>query len=319
MQANGLTPESAAVVNHMAGSVELHSTEPTIEERRAALHRIAEQYGPPFAPVRSIDDRFIDGSDRPVRVRVYHPVKQSPNTPVMVQFHGGGWALGGPATYERQARAICHAAETVIVDVDYRLAPEHKYPAALEDCEAAARWSLELARSLGLRDDRLVVVGDSAGGYLAALFCQRNPSMVAGQVLIYPVLTVGRTNDLTTRETLGSGEFFLTFDAITNAEQEFFADVGDAGADGPSPLLASQDVLKSLPRTLIILADLDPLVAEGREYACRLNEAGVQVTTLIEEGTIHGFILFSGAIIAGEKYFDAIGRFAQSNSAEQAT
>lgn len=154
----------------------------------------------------------------------------------------------------------------------------------------------------------------SAGLYLAALFCQRNPEIVAGQVLIYPVLTVGRKNDFPSREQLGSGNYFLTFDAITNAEVEFFADVGVAGADGPSPLLAPDEMLARSPKSLIILAEKDPLIQEGLEFGRKLERAGVQVKTLVEKGTIHAFILFAGAISAGEKYFREVGRFVRSLS-----
>lgn len=304
-----LSAESIAILQHMRRAANASPITPTIADRRAALHDMAAHYGPPHAQVERIENRFIDGPHGIVRVTTYHPATQRDGAPIMVQFHGGGWALGGPSTYERQSRAICAACETVLVDVDYRLAPEHKFPAALDDCEIAARWSLDFAQSLGLAHDKLFVLGDSAGGYLAALFCQRHPEIVAGQILIYPVLTVGRTNDRAARKMLGTGEYFLTFDAITNAEAEFFADSGEDGAVGISPLLADSQVLASLPPTLMILASFDPLIDEGKEYVLRLQKAGVQVEQMVEEGTIHGFLLFSGAISAGAKYFDEITRF----------
>ncbi|WP_066560263.1 alpha/beta hydrolase [Croceicoccus bisphenolivorans] len=307
-----MASESADVVEDMAIIAGVIPVDLTIEERRASLSDMAKRYGPAAAPVARVDERLIAGPGGPLSLRIYHPVSQRPGARIMVQFHGGGWALGGPSTYELQSRAICAASETVLVDLDYRLAPEHKFPAAIDDCMAALRWSLEFAGDLGLPDDRAIVVGDSAGGYLAALVCQMAPALVAGQVLIYPVLTVGRGNDRSSRRSLGSGEYFLTFDAITNAEYEFFEGVGVKGADGPSPLLADAHVLATLPPTLIILAGMDPLVDEGLEYAERLRLAGAPVRQLVEEGAIHGFVLFSGAITAGMKCFAEIGAFVRN-------
>ncbi len=312
MQNRGMEPESAGVVEDMAIAAGAVTVDLTIEERRASLSDMARRYGPAPAPVARVEEQSITGPGGPLGLRIYHPVRQRPGARIMVQFHGGGWALGGPSTYELQSRAICAASETVLVDVDYRLAPEHKFPAAVDDCMAALRWSLDFARALDLPDDRAILVGDSAGGYLVALVCQMVPTLVAGQILIYPVLTVGRVNDRSARRSLGSGEYFLTFDAITNAECEFFEGVGAKGAEGPSPLLADERVLASLPPALIILAGMDPLVDEGLEYGERLRLAGAPVRRLVEEGAIHGFVLFSGAITAGMKYFAKIGEFVRN-------
>lgn len=311
MQQGRLTRESAAVVDDILAAAASGPAHPTIGERRAALDYMAEHYGPAEAAVASVQDHVVEGPGGALTVRVYHPLVQRPGAHVIVQFHGGGWALGGPDTYARQSRAICAAAETVLIDVDYRLAPEHPYPAALEDCAAAVQWTLDYARTLGLNGKQVVIAGDSAGGYLAALYCQLFPEHVAGQILIYPVLTVGRDHDLASRTLLGSGEYFLTFDAITNAEAEFFTDQTEAAAR-PSPLLTPPETLQMLPPTLLILAGLDPLVDEGIAYGKALSRAGVDVTTLVESGTIHAFILFAGAISAGQRYYEEIGLFVRA-------
>ena len=312
MRAGGLTRESAAVVDDIVRAATGGSANPTIEERRAALHKMAEDYGPPVTHRGMVQDHLFDGPGGLIRARVYHPEVPQSDGHVIVHLHGGGWALGGPDTYERQCRAICAAAGTVLIDVDYRLAPEHRYPAALEDCATAIRWSLDHARSIGLNGEKVVLIGDSAGGYLVALCCQLVPQLVAGQILIYPVLSVGREHDRPSRQRLGSGEYFLTFDAITNAEFEFLRPDAVEDAARQSPLLADGQLLAHVPPTLFILPEFDPLVDEGLDYSERLTAAGVEVTTIVEGGTIHGFILFSGAITAGAKYFERIGAFVRS-------
>ena len=305
-----MSVESAAVVAEIAAATAMAGdTKPTVAERRAALAQLAEVYGPDHAPVVSMEDRWIAGGASSIRTRIYWPAGWMEGSAILLQFHGGGWALGDPDVYERQSRALCAMTRSVLIDVDYRRAPEHPYPAALEDCEAVAAWALEYAKGHGLRHDKLNVIGDSAGGWLAAMFCQRNPEMVANQVLVYPVLTVGRGHDLPSRRELGGGEYFLTFDAIANADLEFFEGQPQACLARLSPLYCAPDILAIQPRTLLILAELDPLVDEGVAYSRRLMEAGVEARTLIEPGTIHAFLLFSGAISAGMPYFSEIGRF----------
>lgn len=286
------------------------SPEPSIAERREALAWMAQNFGPEPVPVERVEDNIIAAEGREIPVRIYWPEERDPASPVLLQIHGGGWALGGPEVYQRQSRALCGAARSVLVDVDYRLAPENRYPAAIDDCVEAARWALEFAGHCGLPDTRLNVIGDSAGGYLAAVLCQRFPDMFGAQILVYPVLSVGRVNDCPSRRELGGGENFLAFEAIANAEVDFFgSEPGGAEAELLSPLHASDDVLAALPRSLIVLAGADPLVDEGRAYAERLARCGVDVSLRCDAGTIHGSVLFAGAIAAGMDATREIGEF----------
>ena len=305
-----LTPDSAAVVQAIAEAAGDSHAEPSLAQRRAALAAMAVMFGPEPAPVARIDDHLIEEDGREVPVRIYWPIDGDSACRVLLHVHGGGWALGGPDVYARQVRALCDAARCVVVDVDYRLAPENPYPAALDDCAAAARWTLDFAAENGLSGDRLAIIGDSAGGYLAAVLCQKFPEWFDKQILVYPVLTVGRENDCPSRRALGGGDYFLTFDAIINAEREFFScDLLLDEANALSPLLATDDVIANLPPTLVVVAGADPLIDEGKAYAERQVGCGVDVTLMCESGTIHGCLLFSGAVVGGQKALQEIATF----------
>jgi acetyl esterase len=229
-----------------------------------------------------------------------------------LHIHGGGWVIGDPDGYERVCRAYCDAGRCVVVDVHYRRAPENKYPAALEDCEAALSWAAANAADLGADPRRVVVTGDSAGGNLAAALCQRTTSPVALQVLVYPVISAQARADFPSRAELGDGRFFLRDADIRRAETEYLSDPREGEEPGASPILARQDVLARLPPTLIVTAGLDPLRDEAKAYADRLAAAGVAVDYVCVEGTIHAFVLFAGCIGKGAAVVADIGRRIQA-------
>src|SRR6185295_19471726 len=151
------------------------------------------------------------------------------------------------------------AAGCIVVDVHYRRAPEHKYPAALVDCEAALDWTATNAAALGGDGARICVTGDSAGGNLAAALCQRATAPLALQVLVYPVMTARADAVFASRAALGDGRYFLREFDIKNAEREYLNEPGDGDERGASPLTAPGEVLCKLPPTLIITAEFDPL------------------------------------------------------------
>jgi acetyl esterase len=298
--------ETRALLVRMGGDFAAMPPAPTLEERRAALQFMADAYGPEKAAVAAVEDRIIDGPGGALPVRVYHPLQPSGNAPpVVLHLHGGGWALGDRDAYERICRAYCAEAGAIVVDVDYRRAPEHLYPAALQDCEAALRWTEANAAALGGDPARLVVTGDSAGGNLAAGLCQRRPAKVALQLLVYPVLTAADDDEFVSRRELGGGQFFLSLADIRRAEREYLAGTGREREPGASPVLATN--FAGLPPALIITAGLDPLRDEGAAYAERLRRAGVEVRYECVPGTIHGFVLFAGALQSGRA---AIARIA---------
>jgi len=302
-------PHTAALLARMGEDFAGGPADPSVEERRQGLATAADLYGPPLAPVALIEDRVVAGGEAAVPVRLYWPLEPAATRPpVLLHIHGGGWVLGGPQAYERVARAYAQASGCLVVDVDYRLAPEHRHPAALDDCLAALDWIAREADGLGADGGRIFITGDSAGGHLAALVAQRTTVPLMGQVLIYPVTTASAHARFESRQALGDGRWFLRAFDIERAEREYFVpgDPSRETADG-SPLLASAPRLARTPPTLIVTASLDPLRDEGDAYARALSAAGVEVTYECVAGTIHGFVLFAGAIPLGRSTIEAVG------------
>jgi acetyl esterase len=224
----------------------------------------------------------------------------------MVYFHGGGFVLCDLDTHDATCRAIARRAGAVVVSVDYRLAPENKFPAAVEDCEAAARWAAANSAGLNIDPARLSVGGDSAGGNLAAVVARRlrdsgGPAL-ALQVLLYPVTDIRVTDTPSMRE-FGDGSF------LSRSGMEWFRDQylraqADASNPDASPLLAPD--LSNVPPALIQTAECDPLCSEGEAYANRLREAGVPVTYTCYPGMIHAFVAMPGVIPVAYKALDEI-------------
>lgn len=300
--------DTAALLDRVASDFAGDPAEPGIDDRRAALDRMARLYGPPVDPAMPVEERTIAGPGGPIGLHI-HGADGPAGRPILVNLHGGGWVLGGPDTYAGVMQAYQAAGDCVVVDVDYRRAPETRYPGALEDGLAALAWTHANAETLGGDPARIVLTGDSAGGYLAARAALATQVKLAGLVLVYPVLAVGHGHDLPSRRHLGDGRFFLELEAIMRAETEFF----DAGQqrDDPalSPLSAHPTALAALPRTMIVAASLDPLVDEARLFKQRLEDAGCAVRWRLVEGTIHAFVLFSQAIRSGRDVIAEIGAF----------
>lgn len=303
-------PDTARLLARMAVDFAGAPADPTVEERRQGLEAAAQLYGPPPAEVGKIATHNAWGAEGPVPLRVYTPIGPSRRRPIVVHIHGGGWVLGGPDAYERMARAYCAAGDCIVVDVDYRRAPEHPHPAALQDCLTAIDWAVRNARKLGGDSERLIVTGDSAGGHLAAAACQSMRHRPALQILVYPVMTASARAGLASRSALGDGRFFLREFDILRAETEYFTP-GQAGERerGPaSPLLASARILKRQPPTVVFTAALDPLVDEGAAYVEALRRAGVEAEEIRIAGTIHAFVLFAGELGVGRDAIAEIGR-----------
>ncbi len=270
---------------------------PVSEARRAAIDGLAPVAGTPEV-VASIENVRIPGPEGDIPVRIYIPDDPAPR-PAMVYFHGGGWVVCDLDTHEVVCRAIAHRAGAVVVAVGYRLAPEHKFPAAVVDCYAATQWVAENAEKLGIDPGRIAVGGDSAGGNLGTVISRKardeNGPRIALQALVYPV------TDLSSFETSSYREFAEDHN-LTKPEMEWFRDhylrsPEDGLNPDASPLLASD--LSGLPPALIITAECDPLCDEGEAYAQRLEDAGVAVTYTRYDGMIHPFFSLSGAIPQG--------------------
>lgn len=303
-------PETAALLAAMAVDFAGAPADPTVEERRQGLKAAADLYGPPPALVASMVQAEARGLAGPVPLRVYTAAGAADRLrPLVLHIHGGGWVLGEPEGYERIARAYCAAGDCVLVDVDYRRAPEHKHPAALEDCLAALDWAVRNARRLGADPRRIVITGDSAGGHLAAAVCQTSAKPIALQLLVYPVMDASPSAAWPSRKALGDGRFFLREFDILRAEQEYFTDSQTALRQiaPASPVRAPAGVLRRLPPTVVITAGLDPLVDEGAAYVAAIRAAGGRAEELRYDGTIHAFVLFAGRLSVGWRAIQEIG------------
>jgi acetyl esterase len=257
-----------------------------VAEARRAMDILASMRVEPAA-VRSAVDRRIPGPAGEIPVRIYTPSAPAP-LPLLVYFHGGGWVLGGLDTHDSTCRELASGAGCVVVSVDYRLAPEHKFPAAAEDCYAATQWAAAHAAELGADAKRLAVGGDSAGGNLAAVVAQmardRGGPALVFQLLIYPVISA--TFDTASYRDNAEG-YLLTAGDMRWFWNHYLGTPADGANPYAAPLCAP--TLAGLSPALVITAEFDPLRDEGELYAHRLEEAGVPARLTRYDGMIHGF------------------------------
>ena len=239
-------------------------------------------------PMARVEELSIPVENGAIPARLYVPDGAGQRPPLTVFFHGGGWMLGTLETHDATCRVLASDVACAVLSVGYRLAPEHRYPTAAEDCYAATLWAADNAARLGLDGARLAVAGDSAGGNLAAAAAlmarELGGPALAHQLLIYPVTECDFTTGSYTSE--GGPGNFLT----TEAMRRFWADyLGERDA-GDAPLAAVlRSDLSGLPPATVVVAEHDPLRDEGAAYAAKLREAGVPVELIEAEGMIHGF------------------------------
>jgi len=256
------------------------------------------QLGGDPEPVNKIEDRKLPGTAGSIPVRVYTPSGSGP-FPVLVYFHGGGWVLCDIETHDPVCRSLANAAECIVVSVDYRLAPENKFPAAVDDCYAAAQWVMNNASLINGDPDRVAVGGDSAGGNLAAVVAlmarDLGGSAPIFQLLIYPVTDYYLPGTPSMEE--NAEGYFLTRDDMVWFWNHYLNDVAEAEDPRACPLKASS--LSGLPPALVITAEFDPLRDEGEMYAARLGEAACGVELVRYDGMIHGFFNMGGVLEQG--------------------
>lgn len=251
-------------------------------EKQSRLYEGAPQ------EVASVRDVSIPGADFTIAARVYTPTGGTEPRPAIVFFHGGGWVIGSLNTHDKRARALANASGAVVVAVDYRLAPEHKFPCAAEDAYLAVSWVASSAAALGVDAARLAVFGDSAGANLstvAALMArERGGPALAAQILICPVTNYA----FDTQSYASNGQGYnLTTDSMRWFWGHYLRSDADGASPYASPLRASS--LAGLPPAVVITAEFDPLRDEGEAYAAALSAAGVPVVTKRYDGMIHGF------------------------------
>jgi acetyl esterase len=282
-----LDPQAQAFLDQIAAMGGQPLSSMPVPLARQSMEMLANMRGTE-EQVASIADRRIPGPAGDIPVRVYTPAGPAPRA-VLVYFHGGGWVLGGLETHDGVCRSLANGAGCVVVSVDYRLAPEHRYPAAAEDCYAATTWCAEHAAELGADAKRLAVGGDSAGGNLAAVVAQmardRGGPNVMFQLLIYPATDA--TFDTPSYRDNADG-YLLTTQDMRWFWGHYLGDASQRGAEPyASPLRAES--LAGLPPALVITAEFDPLRDEGEAYGHALERAGVAARISRYDGMIHGF------------------------------
>jgi len=287
-----LAPEvrlALAVLNRFAGAP-METLEPAAARRQIASE--ARLFAGAEITMAAVENRSIAGPAGSLPVRIYraHAPDATRPEPLVVYLHGGGWVTGDLDTHDPVCRYLAREARCVVMAVDYRLAPEHPFPAALDDAVAAFRWAVANAASLGVDASRIAVAGDSAGGNLSAAVAQATAAdggpAPALQVLIYPV------TDLSTKHasyrTFADGYF------LTEAQMDWYRShyIGDADGSDPrvSPLLAAADDLAAVAPAYVTTAGFDVLRDEGEAYARRLEDAGVATTLVRHDGLIHGWV-----------------------------
>lgn len=254
------------------------------EARRWYLER--RGFSQPAPPVVGEVQDLRAGS---MRLRLYKPAVGTVAHPVLVYYHGGGWVIGDLETHDVVCRTLCVESGCAVLSVDYRLAPEHRFPAAVDDSHAAVRWLREQGASLGLDASRIALGGDSAGGNLGAVtaIAMRNAGEAPArlQLLIYPATDMRAVAPSHTHN--GQG-YLLTADSIAYFRGHYMPDAGQWTDWRASPLLAED--LSHLPPAFVLTAGFDPLRDEGRQYADALSAAGVATQYVCFERQIHGFI-----------------------------
>ncbi|MBN2320965.1 MAG: alpha/beta hydrolase [Acidobacteria bacterium] len=291
-----LDPQARAVLDQMAKAGNLSVEALSVEEARQASAALAEMQGN-AEPVARVEDRMLPGPGGDIPARIYVPSGEEP-LPVLLYFHGGGWVLGDLESSDGLCRILANAAGCIVVSVDYRLAPEHPFPAAIDDAYYATEWAAANAPVFGGDPSRIAVCGDSAGGNLAAVVAMiardRGEPAIKFQLLIYPA-TDAACNTPSYSE--NAEDYFLTKAAMQWFWNHYLRNETDRSHPHASPLRATN--LAGLPRALVITAEFDPLRDEGEQYAERMRAAGTPVQLIRYDGMIHGFYTMSGMIDRG--------------------
>lgn len=295
-----LDPDAKSYLERLAALGAPPITELTPAEVRLASEATAADLFGPTDPVGAVVDQALPG---PVRTRVYRPPGGSRELPVLVYFHGGGWVAGSLDTHDGVCRALCARTPCVVVSVDYRLAPEHRFPTAVEDAWAATAWVAEHAASIGGDAARVAVGGDSAGGTLAAVVALRardHGLVLRLQLLVYPVADYDLDSPSYREHADGYG---LTRDAMRWYWEHYLGPDADGSSPEASPLRAAD--LSGAAPAQVLTVEYDPLRDEGEAYAERLRAAGVPADGRRIGGLIHGAYRMPGTIPRAGELLDS--------------
>jgi len=295
-----LDPQAKVICDATNALERMEYTDATLAEQRTGFGALLMLAGEP-EPVFAVEDRDADG----VPVRIYRP-SPDPQLPVVVYLHGGGWVIGTVEQFDPILRQVANATQAVVVAPDYRLAPEHPFPTPLDDCWRALEWTAKHAATFGGDASRIAVMGDSAGGNLAAVCAlvarDAGAPKLAMQVLVYPVTDC----DLQTASYVDNGNGYL----LEERQMRWFFSCYVRGDNDPTdwrvaPLRAPD--LRGVAPAVVITAEYDPLRDEGEAYARRLLDAGVPVHKHRYDGMIHAFFGLSAVFDASRDAMERIG------------
>ena len=303
-----LDPQARALLERFASSPAPALDSLSVSEARRSYREGRLALAPPPAPMEEARDFFIPGAAGDIKARYYRPLGEDSGAtlPAAIYFHGGGWTCGDLDTHDSVCRGIAVHGRCAVIAIDYRMGPEHKFPAAVEDAIAAGKWVSANAGSLQVDASRLAVAGESAGGNLAAVAAialRDSGPAVAMQVLVYPVVDQAGDTDSLRRFARG---YSLTVDLLRWYQAQYLRDERDRTDWRASPLLARDH--SRLPPAYIVTAGFDPLLDEGKAYADRLEQAGVSVVYECFEGMFHGFLPMGRALAAARHAHYRIGQ-----------
>ncbi len=297
-------PQAQTVLDLMSdfGLVIDESTDPVTI--RQAIEAFATAGRAAAEPVAHVEDRGLPGPAGEIPVRVYRPTDDSA-LPVLVWFHGGGWTIGSLETHDNTCRSLANAVGCVVVSVDYRLAPEHKFPAAADDAFAATQWVAEHAAQLGGDPKRIAVGGDSAGGNLAAVVSllarDGGGPALAFELLVYPVTDYEFESASMHENATG---YFLELESMRWFYNQYLRDERDGTDWRFSPTRAND--LSGVPPAFVLTAEFDPLRDQGEAFARRLEAAGVPVEARRYDGVFHGFFGMRDLMEPAQQAFDDV-------------
>ncbi len=297
-----LDPQAQAVIDLVIKSGRPAYNTLSPKEARQLFRETRPASTPTPPEIGAVRNLVAQGPGGPIPLRVYRPagVAASAALPGLMYFHGGGWVIGDLDTHDVLCRQLTAEAGITVVNVDYRLAPEHKFPAAADDAWAATRWTVAHASEFGVDAGRLAVGGDSAGGNLAAVVALQardaGAPVIKLQVLVYPVTDVAAESR--SYQDFSEG-YMLTRESMRWFTAHYLAAAGQANDWRVSPLRASSHA--GLPPALVVTAGFDPLRDEGAAYAAKLQQAGVLVDYVCYGGMIHGFAGMGRLIETGNR------------------
>jgi acetyl esterase len=293
-----LDPQAKAFLDQVAASGAPGFDQMTVQQAREAIRALFATREPPL-PLKKVEDRVVNVGGVKLPVRIYTPDANGP-LPILVFFHGGGWVVGDLESHDGTCRALANGAGCIVIAVDYRLAPEHKFPAAADDCYGATKWAALNAASFGGDPTRIAVGGDSAGGNLAAVVAQmatdRGAPTIKYQLLIYPVTNY--SYDTASYKNNGEG-YLLTKGSMQWFWNHYLNNPNDGENPYASPLRGQR--LSNLPPAWVLTAEFDPLCDEGAAYAKKMKDAGVAVEYTDYKGMIHGFFSLGHMFDQGKK------------------